>query len=85
MAGLGLKKDIKIIIVATNNLSLPLAAKLLLPVMPYFFTSFSSTVKASQEKRNNSKVSLEPKNSIGDGKRFNPKCLLHSWTQTSSP
>lgn len=47
----GLKKDIKIIIVVTNNPSVPQAAKLLLPAVPYFHNILKLTVKALQEKR----------------------------------
>lgn len=79
------KKKIKIIIVVTNNLSVPQAAKLLLLVMSYFHNILKLTVKASQEKRNNTKVNLEAKNSPGERNRFKPKCLLHSWTQANSP
>lgn len=69
----GLKKDIKIIIVVTNNLSVAQAAKLWLPAMPYFHSILKLTVKASQEKRNSTKVNLKPKNSTGERSRFKPK------------
>lgn len=45
------KKDIKIIIVVTNNLSVRQAAKLLLPAMPYFHNTLKPTVEILQEHR----------------------------------
>jgi len=59
VAGLGLKKkDIQIIIVVTNNLSVPQAARLLLPVMPYFHNILKLTAKTSQEKKKTTPKSI---------------------------
>lgn len=49
------KKDIQIIVVVTNNLSVPQAARLLLPVMPYFHDILKLTAKTSQGKEGKKK------------------------------
>lgn len=65
------KEDIKIIIVVTNILNAPQAAKLLLPVMPYFHSILELPVKTSQEKRRQQtpeeiwSLRAAPENAIG--------------------